>query len=70
MDMEEEQQPPPQPRHRGVLHAIARLEDPRCREERHKLEVNGRDYYAGRTPVDGCSLQNLVDFLDNHRDAH
>jgi hypothetical protein len=56
-----------QPLHRGVLSGIARLANPRYREERHKLLVwsNG-----AMVPMDRHSLHHLVEYLDNHRDAH
>jgi hypothetical protein len=64
MEMEEEQQ---QPLHSGVVDGIARLADPRYREERHKLCV---DCCSKVQPVDRRSLEHLAIFLENHRDAH
>jgi Ran GTPase-activating protein (RanGAP) involved in mRNA processing and transport len=61
--MEEQQQQ--QPLHRGVVSGIARLADPRWREQRHKLFIDGDP-----APMDRRSLQHLVDFLDGRRDSH
>jgi Leucine Rich repeat len=65
----EEQPPPPPPLHSAVVEGIARLVDPRLRDERHKLYVKGYE----KPPIDRRSLEHLVDFFDNNNvvvDAH
>ena len=52
--------------HGSVLAGIARLDDPRYRDERLKLRVNG---YCNVKHIDRRSLQHLVDFFDNRRDS-
>jgi hypothetical protein len=54
-----------QPLHRAIVDCIARLEDARYREERHRLVVNG----GHKQTINRQSLQHLVDFLDNP-DSH
>jgi Leucine Rich repeat len=70
MDEEPQQQQQQQQQqaliHGSVLAGIARLDDPRYRDERHKLRVNG---YCNGKHIDRRSLQHLVDFLDNRRDS-
>ena len=65
---QQQQQRDPQQLHPAVLDGIARLADPRYREDRHKLVVCF-DGSNTRSPIVRCSSQHLVDFLDN-RDAH
>jgi Leucine Rich repeat len=59
MEMAQQQQQQ-QPLHRGVLNGIARLDDPRHRDERHRLCVA-----HGHELVDRPSLEHLFDVLDN-----
>jgi hypothetical protein len=65
MEEQQQQQQQQQPLHRGVVGGIASLADPRWREQRHKLFIDGDS-----KPVDRRSLQHLVDFLDGRRDSH
>jgi hypothetical protein len=63
MEMEEEQQQQ-QWLHLAVLYGMARLVDPRYRDERHKLVVNGYE----QPPMDRHSLEHLVNH--HHRESH
>jgi hypothetical protein len=67
--MEEEQQQQ-ETFHEAVLVGIARLDDPHpfvYRERRHMLSI-GSGY--GKLRMDRCSLQYMVDFVDNGDDSH
>jgi hypothetical protein len=66
--MKEKQQQPPL--HSAVVDGLAHLADPRYRENRHSLYVDGFGVWYRKPPIDRRSLQHLVDFLDNHVDSH
>jgi hypothetical protein len=57
---QQQQQQQQQPLHRAAAEGIERLADPRYRDERRKLYVDGLD---DDLHVDQRSLQHLVDFL-------